>query len=335
MLLKLPSIADNLYIPNEWNFRNKTRKSKLPRDSYNCTLKSINLHLNQDILNQPKNFKADLRISLNNDPFVEGNLEIKGRWRPGLPSGLLSFSQETNSQEIFIIFEDNINIKSKKNPFSDLSPAEIFDGEVLNYKLASTITSNSLHSSVIDCNLVFRDEYSIKTRGLIIESFHTINSNTIDLHLDNNKTTYESSLLFNAADLLNLEFFEYLIGNEDFYIGYDENGRFCQHNIYSTKLDKFTTPIPFDFQFTCILTPFYHKHRDHSLIESANINASKIIRKIRKIPGEANFTHYKNAIEKAKLIAAQIITSPPLTKKYIEYFTTFEKKLDEEYYYVD
>lgn len=318
MLIELPSLADHIYQPENWGFHKEEKQQKGFVTDFRTP--SMTIVFQEESLDHVRNEKYNVIVKIGSKE-VNGIFVVKGKWRYAIPSGLLYYEFNQVTFKHFVVFEGGeYNSPQKREKYSEFSCAELFDGEVFNYKLIEAITSNSLSSHVLQVMLVLGSS-RIYTRALFIEFFE--HSEICAFSRESTTSSYKVS----AADILNLYFLQALIANQDYHFDYNEQGIFICHNVAGIAKNHKIIPIPYDFQFTGILTPYYQKHRNSNLHNEACLNANYIAQKLYRIPPHVSVSHIFECYEIAIKLLSKIVSSDRLRGRYVNYLNLFYSAL--------
>lgn len=320
MLIELPSLARRVKNNAPWQLR----RLSLPKETIlQGSLSKISIYFyccydewrNSRYQQIPVSLDLDIGISVQIAQFLS-----RGRFKQQFPTGEISFFHEGKLHKYNLVFElcENEDHGELKN-ITDLTMAEIFDGECWNYSLLNSLTNVCLRSRQCIASLRFTKGRSIKTKALLIEDIEFAQKARGNLAVDLSEGPIE------AVDIFNLHLLQTMVGNSDYFFDYNDS-QFVAHNVAAFQLQESLVPFPFDLQFCAVLTPLYQRHRHLTIAQEARIKAETIICMMRTLPEYIDMSYVKHTIAHA----ITHLKAPTLSKSVLSRYETYLHCLDGE-----
>jgi hypothetical protein len=205
--------------------------------------------------------------------------------------------------------------------FSDLNSLELHQGELLNYQILNRISSAYLRAREIKFIIYDSADSQTSLLSILVEDIRKAQLDRGERPSRIEKQSIE------ASDLFNLHFCQALIGNSDYFFDYNEHSRFVTHNVSAYIKNERLIPFPYDLQFTCVLAPHYQRHRNFSLEQEAEINASNIGRMAKRLPRQVDLSYLASSIETAAEEIQRADLTDRLRNRFSSYVDTFNKSL--------
>jgi len=253
---------------------------------------------------------------------VPVRIKLRGRHRLGLP--MLGIASEDPLYPVCVhaIFRDVPGANYRDlHPFGDVGAEEIFAAERYAYLMLRSLSDVNLESAQTTADIRSAEGKWSRTDCLLVEDFNNAAANR-DGHLN-----HPGDPRFEAADIFNYFLFQCLVGNSDFHFDFSDKGRLQLHNTLLVSREGTQIPIPYDFQYVCVVAPRHWRSGPGGITRIAQRNATMLSEMMETIPG-VDFSFCLGALRAALVFLEQADMPVTVQTQYETYLNELFRELN-------